>query len=52
VRYGYFPKDDSETYREALLRDPAAADDSEFERMFHAAHLAVPEWAGDVSRIV
>jgi uronate dehydrogenase len=52
VRYGYFPKDDAETYREALLRDPAAADDSEFERMFHAAHLAVPEWAGDVSRIV
>lgn len=46
VRYGYFPKDDSERYREELLRNPAAAEDSEFGRTFHAAHLAVTEWAG------
>lgn len=50
-RYGYFPKDDSEQYRAELLKDPAAADSNEFERLFHAAHLAASEWAGDVSKI-
>lgn len=50
-RYGYFPKDDSEQYRDALLDDPAAADSDPFQRMFHAAHLAASEWAGDVSKI-
>ena len=51
LRFGYFPKDDSERYRDALLKDAAAANDSEFERTFHAAHLASTEWAGDVSKI-
>jgi len=51
LRYGYFPKDDSEQYREELLKDPAAADSDKFERTFHAAHLAASEWAGDVSKI-
>lgn len=51
-RYGYFPKDDSEAFREELLARPEAADDNEFERLFHAAHLASTEWAGDVSRIL
>ncbi len=51
LRYGYFPKDDSEHYRESLLKNPAAANASAFERTFHAAHLASTEWAGDVSKI-
>lgn len=51
-RYGYFPKDDSESYRAELLARPEAADDNAFERLFHAAHLASTEWAGDVSRIL
>lgn len=51
-RYGYFPEDNSEDYREELLAQPDAADSNEFERMFHAAHLASTEWAGDVSRIL
>ena len=51
VRYGYFPKDDAERFRDELLKDPGSADDSAFERTFHAAHLASTEWAGDVSKI-
>lgn len=52
ARYGYFPKDDSEAYRAELLARPEAADDDPFERLFHAAHLASTEWAGDVSKIL
>jgi len=51
-RYGYFPKDNAETFREALLLDPLAADNDPFERLFHAAHLASPEWAGDITNII
>ncbi|MGD9942646.1 MAG: NAD-dependent epimerase/dehydratase family protein [Burkholderiaceae bacterium] len=51
-RYGYFPKDNSEDYRDQLIAQPEAADDNEFERLFHAAHLASTEWAGDVAKIL
>lgn len=50
-RFGYFPEDDSETYREDVLRDQKGAVEPPLERMFHAAILASTEFEGDVSKI-
>ena len=49
-RFGYFPKDDSEDYREKLLAQNLP-EEPELHRMFHAAHLAESEWDGDASKI-
>jgi uronate dehydrogenase len=49
-RFGYFPEDDSEVYREKLLSEKTA-DEPPLERLFHAAHLAATEFDGDISKI-
>jgi uronate dehydrogenase len=50
-RFGYFPEDDSEVFRDAILRARKGEAEPPLERMFHAAILATPEFAGDVSKI-
>jgi uronate dehydrogenase len=50
-RFGYFPEDDSETYREEILKTQKGQVEPPLERTFHAALLASTEFAGDVSKI-
>lgn len=49
-RFGYFPQDDSETFRDTLLSQNLP-EEPELHRLFHAAHLAGSEWDGDLSKI-
>jgi uronate dehydrogenase len=50
-RFGYFPEDDSEEYREGLLARNLP-EEPLLHRLFHAAHLAETEFDGDVSKIL
>ncbi|MCY4207176.1 MAG: NAD(P)-dependent oxidoreductase [Roseovarius sp.] len=49
-RFGYFPQDDSEVYRDRLLARNLP-EEPILHRTFHAAHLAESEWDGDMSKI-